>query len=80
MQSTFAKKIPAHDNSPDSNSGTSSLVSAAWGNATVLGEMVFHAVERAGVLFGQMSQILYNNGYQEAAFEKYQQLADFPNG
>ncbi|UNN05037.1 barstar family protein [Rhodococcus opacus] len=49
------------------------------GDAMVLGEEIFHAVERAGMLSGQMSQILYNNGYQEAAFEKYQELADFPN-
>lgn len=50
------------------------------GDATVLGEEIFHAVERAGMRFGQMSQALYNNGCQEAAFEKYQKLADFPNG
>ncbi|MDZ7910895.1 MAG: barstar family protein [Rhodococcus sp. (in: high G+C Gram-positive bacteria)] len=50
------------------------------GAAMVLGEEIFHAVERAGMLFEQMSQTLYNIGYQEAAFEKYQKLADFPNG
>lgn len=50
------------------------------GDALALGEEIFRAVERAGMLFEQMSQTLYNIGYQEAAFEKYQELADFPNG
>lgn len=30
------------------------------------------------MLFEQMSQTLYTIGYQESAFEKYQELADFP--
>jgi hypothetical protein len=49
------------------------------GDAIVLGEEVFHAVERAGLRFEQMSQIVFTNGYQETAFEKYSELADFPN-
>ncbi|MDZ7917400.1 MAG: barstar family protein [Rhodococcus sp. (in: high G+C Gram-positive bacteria)] len=50
------------------------------GDAMALGEEIFRTVERSGMLFEQMSQTLYNIGYQEAAFEKYQELADFPNG
>ncbi|MBT2274009.1 hypothetical protein, partial [Rhodococcus qingshengii] len=50
------------------------------GDAMALGEEIFHAVERAGLHFEQMSQTLYNISYQESAFEKYQELADFPNG
>ncbi|MDZ7917434.1 MAG: barstar family protein [Rhodococcus sp. (in: high G+C Gram-positive bacteria)] len=48
------------------------------GDAMALGEEIFHAIERAGLHFEQMSQTMYNISYQEAAFEKYQELADFP--
>ncbi|MDV7088350.1 hypothetical protein GXW84_35045 [Rhodococcus sp. IEGM 248] len=38
------------------------------GDAIVLGEEVLYAVERAGVRFEQMAQIVLTNGCQEAAF------------
>lgn len=56
------------------------FVGVRGGDAMRSVKRIFHAVERAGILFEQMSQPLYNNGYQESAFEKYQELTDLPNG
>ena len=75
----FRREHPSTRRQPDQQLWDVFIGVRGVGDAMALGEEVFHAVERAGMFFEQMSQTLYNNGYQEATFEKYQELADFPN-